>query len=158
MRHSPLLFRAVVTWRVMDKLQLTGRNLCRVFNFLSEHFWCYQVKLPNLKLKTGPKQLLGSFPLVIAFNGRDPRFNRLGRSKHQKQPFCVSNRKKKQFEPFHFRRENGGVSPCRQSRLSTSRTMPRAVGKFWQSARGGSTVVEHFVTNPQIEGIGMIFQ
>ncbi len=55
----------------MDKLQLTGQNLGRVFNFRSGHlhaaqFWCYRVKLLNLKLKTGPKQLLGSFPLVIA--------------------------------------------------------------------------------------------
>jgi hypothetical protein len=55
----------------MDKLQLTGQNLGRVFNFRfghlhDEHFWCYQVKPPNLKLKTHPKQLLGSLPLVIA--------------------------------------------------------------------------------------------
>jgi hypothetical protein len=55
----------------MDILQLTGQNLGRVFNFRfdhlhAEHFWCYQVKLPNLKLKTRPKQLLGSLLLVIA--------------------------------------------------------------------------------------------
>jgi hypothetical protein len=55
----------------MDKLQLTGQNLGRVFNLrlghlCAEHFWCYQVKLPNLKLKTRPKQLLGSPPLDIA--------------------------------------------------------------------------------------------
>ncbi len=55
----------------MDKLQLSGQNLGRVFNFKSGHlhalhFWRYQVKLPNLKLKTQPKQLLGSLPLVIA--------------------------------------------------------------------------------------------
>jgi hypothetical protein len=30
--------------------------------------------------------------------------------------------------------------------------MPCAVGKFWQPARGGSAVVEHLVTNPEIEG------
>jgi len=41
---------------VMDKLQLTGQNLGRVFNFRfghlhAEHFWCYQVKLPNLKVE-----------------------------------------------------------------------------------------------------------
>jgi hypothetical protein len=58
----------------MDKLQLTGRNLGRVFNFRyvhlhAEHFWCFQVKLPNLKLKTLPKQLLGSLPLVITLPG-----------------------------------------------------------------------------------------
>jgi hypothetical protein len=54
----------------MEELQLTGQNLGRVFNFrfghlLAEHFWCYQVKLPNLKLKARPKQLVGSLPLVI---------------------------------------------------------------------------------------------
>jgi hypothetical protein len=54
-----------------DKLQLTGQNLGRVFNFRfdhlrAEHFWCCQVKLPNLNSKTQPKQLLGSLPLVIA--------------------------------------------------------------------------------------------
>jgi hypothetical protein len=41
----------------MDKLQLTGQNLGQVFNFSfghlhAEHSWCYQVKLPNFKLKT----------------------------------------------------------------------------------------------------------
>jgi hypothetical protein len=56
----------------MDKLQLTGQNPGRVFNFRSCHFhsahlWRYRVKLPNLKLKTRPKQLLGSLPLDIAF-------------------------------------------------------------------------------------------
>ncbi len=49
----------------MDKLQLTGRNLGRVFNFRSA---CMQGRhklrsvaiWPNLELKTRPKQLLGS--------------------------------------------------------------------------------------------------
>ncbi len=55
----------------MDKLQQTGQNLGRVFNFRfghlhAEHLWCYQVKLPNLKLKTWPKQHIGSLPLVTA--------------------------------------------------------------------------------------------
>jgi hypothetical protein len=54
----------------MDKLQLTGQNLGRVFNFRNVrvhavHLLCYGVKLPNLKLKTRPKQLLGSLPLDI---------------------------------------------------------------------------------------------
>ncbi len=49
-------------WLCMDKL-LTGLNLGRVFNFRSDSLpaalvWCYRVKLPNLKLKTQPKQLL----------------------------------------------------------------------------------------------------
>jgi len=55
----------------MDKLQLTGQNLGRVFNFRSSHLhaadlWCYWVKLPILNLKTWPKQLLGSLQLDIA--------------------------------------------------------------------------------------------
>ncbi len=55
----------------MDKLQLTGQNLGRVFNFRSGHlhaatFLVLSVKLPNLQLKTRPKQLLGYLPLVIA--------------------------------------------------------------------------------------------
>jgi hypothetical protein len=55
----------------MHKLQLTGQNLGRVFNFRNDHvhavhFPCYIVKWPNLKLKTRPKQLLGYLPLDIA--------------------------------------------------------------------------------------------
>jgi hypothetical protein len=54
-----------------DKLQLKGQNLGRVFNFRSGcvhamRLFCYRVKLPNLKLKTRPKQLLGPLPLDIA--------------------------------------------------------------------------------------------
>jgi len=54
----------------MDKLQLTGQNLGRVFNFRygrvhAVHLLCYGVKLPNLKLKTLPKQLLGSLLLDV---------------------------------------------------------------------------------------------
>ncbi len=56
----------------MDKLQLTGQNLGRAFNFRSGHFhvahsWCHQLKLPSLKLRTRPEQLLGSLLLDIAF-------------------------------------------------------------------------------------------
>ncbi len=59
---------------IMDKLQLTGQNLGRVFNFRSGHlyaatFLVISVKLPNLQLKTRPKQLLGSLPLVIMLPG-----------------------------------------------------------------------------------------
>jgi hypothetical protein len=55
----------------MDKLQLTGQNLGRVFNFSNGHlhaaiYLMLSLKLPNLQLKTWPKQLLGSLPLVIA--------------------------------------------------------------------------------------------
>ncbi len=55
----------------MGKLQLTGQNQGRIFNFTSVrvhavHLLCYRAKLPNLKLITRPRQLLGSFPLDIA--------------------------------------------------------------------------------------------
>jgi hypothetical protein len=54
----------------MDKLQLTGQNLGRVFDFRSGRlhaatYLVLSVKLPNLQLKTQPTQLLGSLPLVI---------------------------------------------------------------------------------------------
>jgi hypothetical protein len=54
-----------------DKLQLTGQNMDRVFNFRNSrvhvvHFLCYGVKQPNLKKKTRPKQHLGSLPFDIA--------------------------------------------------------------------------------------------
>jgi hypothetical protein len=55
----------------MDKLQLRGQNLGQLFNLRSGHlhaatFLVLSVKLPNLQLKTQPKQLVGSLPLVIA--------------------------------------------------------------------------------------------
>jgi hypothetical protein len=55
----------------MDKLQLTGQNLGRVFNFKSGHlhadtFLVLSVKRPNLQLKTWPEQLLAYLPLVNA--------------------------------------------------------------------------------------------
>ncbi len=54
----------------MDELQLTGKNLGRVFNYRGGHVYAmhscgYKSKLPNLKLKTRPKQLLVSIPLDI---------------------------------------------------------------------------------------------
>jgi hypothetical protein len=57
----------------MDELQLTGQNLGRVFTFRNVrvhvwHFLCYRLKLPNLELKTWPKQLLGSLPLDMEMN------------------------------------------------------------------------------------------
>jgi hypothetical protein len=55
----------------MDRLQLTGQNMGRVFYFRygrvrAVHFLCLGVKLPNLKMKTQPKQVLGSLLLDIA--------------------------------------------------------------------------------------------
>jgi hypothetical protein len=62
----------------MDKLQLTGQNLGRVFNFKSGcvcamQLSCFETKLPNLMLKTRPKQLLGSLPLDITLPGGNLR-------------------------------------------------------------------------------------
>jgi hypothetical protein len=55
----------------MDKLKLTGQNLGRVCNSKLEHAIVYAsiTKWPNLKLKTRPKQLLGSLPLAFALPG-----------------------------------------------------------------------------------------
>ncbi len=55
----------------MDKLNLTGRNLGRVFEFRRGYLhaiqlYYFETKLPNLKLKTRPKQLLGSLQVDIA--------------------------------------------------------------------------------------------
>ncbi len=59
----------------MDTLQLTGRKLVRVFNFRNDsedavNFICHGEKQPNFKLKTWPKQPLGSLPLDIALPHR----------------------------------------------------------------------------------------
>jgi hypothetical protein len=56
----------------MNKLQLRGRNLGRVFNFRNGcvhvvYFLCVGIKLSNLKLKTWPKQLSGYLRLDIVF-------------------------------------------------------------------------------------------
>ncbi len=60
----------------MDKLQLTGTwaKFCMLCNF-----FMLSVNLPYLKLKTQPKQLLGSLPLVIKLLGlTNSKFNQLG--------------------------------------------------------------------------------
>jgi hypothetical protein len=54
----------------MDKLKLTGRNLGRVFKFRrgclhSIQLYYFETKLPNLKLKTRAKQLLGALLVDI---------------------------------------------------------------------------------------------
>jgi len=54
----------------MDKLQLTGQTLGRVFNSrsgceYSSNSSAIITKLPNLLLKTWPKQLLGHLPLAF---------------------------------------------------------------------------------------------
>jgi hypothetical protein len=58
----------------IDKLQLRGQNLGRVFNSRSGcvnamQLRCSEIKLSNLMLKTRPKQLLSSLPLDIALPG-----------------------------------------------------------------------------------------
>ncbi len=58
----------------MDKLQLIGWNLGRVFNSRSScvratQLHCFEKKLPNLMLKTWPRQLLGSLPIDIVLPG-----------------------------------------------------------------------------------------
>jgi hypothetical protein len=55
----------------MDKLKLTGLNLGRVFHSrlgcaCIGHAIVHITKQPNLKLKTQPKQLLGSLLLAFA--------------------------------------------------------------------------------------------
>ncbi len=80
---SSSLLKDSSSWKFsphMNKLKLTGQNLAWVFNFRSGHlhaatFWMVSVKLPNLQLKTRPKQLLGSLPLVIALPG--PHINKI---------------------------------------------------------------------------------
>ncbi len=58
----------------MEKLQLTGQTLGKVFNcgnacMHTMHLLPGVAIQPNLELKTRPKQLLGSLPLVIALPG-----------------------------------------------------------------------------------------
>jgi hypothetical protein len=60
---------------VKDKLRLTGQNLCQVFNSglrgaCIYHAIAHIMKQLNLKLKTWPKQLLGSLPLAFALPAR----------------------------------------------------------------------------------------
>ncbi len=59
---------------IMDKLKLTGQNLgrvlhCRLSRTCIGHAIVHITKQPNLKLKTRPKQLLGSLPLAFALPG-----------------------------------------------------------------------------------------
>jgi hypothetical protein len=64
-------FSSLVKACSMDKLKLTGRNLGRVFHCrlgstCIGHAIVHISKQPNFKLKTRPKQLLGSLPLAFA--------------------------------------------------------------------------------------------
>jgi hypothetical protein len=54
-----------------EQTSLTGRNLGRVFSSRSGcacvmQLSCFETKLPNLMLKTRPKQPLGYLPLAMA--------------------------------------------------------------------------------------------
>ena len=94
---------------IVDKPQLTRRNLSQVFNFRyghlrADHFWCYQVKLPNLKLKTQPKQLLGSLPLVTALPGSPLWVEQ----RCLYEDFIVINENTKRFAMGFYAKHNGG--------------------------------------------------
>jgi len=68
----------------MVKLKLTEQNLGRVFNYRSGSMFalqllCTKAMRSNLKLKTRPKQLLGSLPLETALPGIGDEAASLGR-------------------------------------------------------------------------------
>ncbi len=77
----------------MDKLKLTGRALSRVFNsrsscyILAKYLLSSAAIWPNLELKTLPKQLLGSLPLVTAL----PDFTILCTSPPPAHPHSLKN-------------------------------------------------------------------
>ncbi len=93
----------------MDKLHLTGQNLGRVFNSRSGrvhaiHSCCYWARLPDLKLKTWPKQLLGSLPLDIALPA-SAYGSSLRKIKKKMTFHFMENISSKSFDAFpHFRR------------------------------------------------------
>ncbi len=71
--HSGLIIARSLIVMILgiDILKLTGRNQGRVFKFrrgclhaMQLHY--FETKLPNLKLKNRPKQLLGSLPVDIS--------------------------------------------------------------------------------------------
>jgi hypothetical protein len=69
--------------QTMDKLQLTGQILGQVFNFICDrahagHLLFYGIKLPNLKMKTLPKLLLGYLPLYIVLPAQTLFYYRSG--------------------------------------------------------------------------------
>jgi hypothetical protein len=71
----------------MDKLKLTGPNLGRVFNSrLGRACICRAIaritKQSNVKLRTRPKQLLGSLPLALALHSNSTSNNQLKRDKN----------------------------------------------------------------------------
>jgi hypothetical protein len=54
------------------------------------HLFCHEAKQPNLKLKTRPKQLLGSLLLAFAL----PCVVNIAQRNHPKKKFCIK------FTPF----------------------------------------------------------
>jgi hypothetical protein len=67
-----------------DKVYMKGQNLGRVFNFRFGHvrtLICTRTKQPNFKLKTRPKQLLGS--LLLAFQSLPPILLFLNKARSQ---------------------------------------------------------------------------
>ncbi len=78
----------------MDKLKLTGQNLDWVFGSRSVCMYAMHVggtesKLSNFKLKTQPKQLLGSLPLDIALPC-STHFNNIGQGKATEKMYPIS--------------------------------------------------------------------
>ncbi len=68
---SITLINELIKSAAMDKLKLTGRNLARVFHSRLRRTCIvpanvHITKQPNFKLKTRPKQLLGSLQLAFA--------------------------------------------------------------------------------------------
>ncbi len=75
--NMPIMLSAVMLYAVMlsvvppDQHPPAGQNQGRVFNSRSGRVCatqlpCFEAKLPNLELKTQPKQLLGFLPIDIA--------------------------------------------------------------------------------------------
>ena len=74
----------------MDKLKLTGQKPGRVFNFECGCVRLYIAfalitKQPHLKLKTRPKQIVGSVSLAFALPGKAYRRPTLGIVKYSKK-------------------------------------------------------------------------
>jgi hypothetical protein len=71
--------------QTMDKIKLTGQNLGRVFNSrlgcaCIRNVIVHITKQPNLKLKTWPKQLLGSLPLAFVLPEQTDQRRDLGKA------------------------------------------------------------------------------
>ncbi len=50
---------------LQDNHRLLSVRQLAIIDGQTSNLWCYRVKLPNLKLRSRPEQLLGSLPLDI---------------------------------------------------------------------------------------------